>query len=80
MTTVKDKTTTLTLTSTKEEALASIIEGLYQGRPLIETGGIFTDLIKHATQAALAGEFDAHLADSKLEEPGNRKMVLAVKP
>jgi putative transposase len=68
-----NKNKPLDLTASKDEAIAAIIEGLYQGRPLLGPGGILTNLVKQATQAALSGELEAHLIENKLEETGNRR-------
>lgn len=70
---------TINLTSSKEEALASIIDGLYKGKPLLGEGGIFTELIKQATEAALIGELDAHLIENKKLDTLNRKNGLGSK-
>lgn len=55
------------LTAFEEEA----IKGLYDGKPLIGDGGIFTEMIKRIVQASLKGEVQTHLA--KEEEAGNRR-------
>ncbi len=47
------------------------VKGLYDGRPLIGEGGIFTEMIKRIVQASLNGEVQAHLA--REEEVGNRR-------
>ena len=47
------------------------VKGLYDGKPLIGHGGIFTEMIKRIVQASLKGEVQTHLA--KEEEAGNRR-------
>ena len=61
------------LPSVQNEALLEIIKGLYQGKPLLGTGGLLTNLVKDLTQVALQGEMDVHLHDTSLEEGGNRR-------
>jgi len=55
------------LTAFEEEA----VKGLYDGKPLIGDGGIFTEMIKRIVQASLKGEVQTHLAQE--EEAGNRR-------
>ena len=55
------------LTAFEEEA----VKGLYDGKPLIGAGGIFSEMIKRIVQASLKGEVQTHLA--KEEEAGNRR-------
>ena len=55
------------LPSIQNEALAEIIKGLYQGKPLLGPGGLLTSLVKDLTQIALQGELDSHL------QGGNRR-------
>ncbi len=59
------------LPSIQTEALADIIKGLYQGKPLLGPGGLLTSLVKDLTQIALQGEMDAHMADNTLEQGSN---------
>lgn len=40
-------------------------KGLYAGKPLNGEKGIFTPLLKHFLEAALAGELAAHLQEEK---------------
>lgn len=68
-----------TLASIHNEALAEIIKGLYEGRPLLGKGGLLTNLIKDLTQIALQGEMDAHLQEDSLEEGGNRRNGIRTK-
>ena len=67
------------LPSIQNEALAEIIKGLYEGRPLLGKGGLLTNLIKDLTQIALQGEMDAHLQEDSLEEGGNRRNGISTK-
>lgn len=61
------------LPSTSNEALKDILVGLYQGKPLLGTGGLLTQLVKDLTQIALQGEMDTHMQDNALENSGNRR-------
>lgn len=61
------------LPSIQNEALAEIITGIYQGKPLLGPGGLLNGLIKDLSQVALKGEMDVHMADSALEDGANRK-------
>lgn len=63
----------LDLPSISNEALSEITQGLYAGKPLFGTGGLFTQLLKDLTQVALQAEMDAHLSDTILEEGSNRR-------
>jgi putative transposase len=67
------------LPSVQKEALAEIITGLYQGKPLLGPSGLLTTLVKDLTQIALQGEIEAHLAESSLEQGGNRKNGVSTK-
>lgn len=57
----------------QNENLASVIRGMYEGKPLFGSGGLLTGLVKELIQVALQCEMEAHLAENKLEEGGNRK-------
>jgi len=61
------------LPSVQNEALAEIIKGMYQGKPLLGAQGLLTNLVKDLTQIALQGEMDSHLQENNLEEGGNRR-------
>lgn len=74
---IEDQVTALP--SVQNEALAEIITGLYQGKPLLGPGGLLTVLVKDLTKIALQGEMDAHMADSTLEQGANRKNGLTYK-
>ena len=67
------------LPSTQNEALAEIVKGLYQGKPLLGKGGLLTNLIKDLTQIALQGEMDNHLNEGSLEQGSNRRNGIATK-
>lgn len=55
------------------EKCIEIIQGMYQGKPLLGNGGLLTSLVKAFTQVALQGEMDAHLSENTLEQGGNRR-------
>jgi putative transposase len=67
------------LASLKPEALQEIINGMYQGKPLLGPYGLLTQIAKDLTQLALQGEMEAHLTDNSLEEGGNRRNGLTTK-
>ena len=67
MTQVKSKKTKYT--SKVEEQIADAIKS---GRSLSGKDGILTPIIKRALEAALAGEMDSYLSESK-KEKDNRK-------
>jgi transposase-like protein len=67
------------LPSVQNEALADIIKGLYEGKPLLGKGGLLTNLVKDLTQIALQGEMDGHLQEESLEEGGNRRNGISTK-
>ena len=67
------------LPSTQNEALAEIIKGLYQGKPLLGKGGLLTNLVKDLTQLALQGEMDSHLEEETLEQGCNRRNGITTK-
>ena len=43
-----------------------------QGKPLTGEGGVFTPLIKQVLEAALEGEMEAHLAETRQPEANRR--------
>ncbi|KJV91689.1 transposase, Mutator family protein [Rickettsia bellii str. RML Mogi] len=67
------------LPSVQNEALAEIIKGLYQGKPLLGSSGLLTSLVKDLTQIALQGEMDSHLHENSLEQGGNRRNGVTTK-
>lgn len=60
----KEKIKDFDFKSFEEEA----IKGLQQGDPLLGTGGVLKQLIKHLVEASLEGELDAHLSEQKASE------------
>jgi putative transposase len=46
-------------------------KAIYEGRPLLGEGGIFTDLIQRVMQASLRGEMNHHLSSE--DQEGNRR-------
>lgn len=54
-----------------EKFSLEVREGLYQKKPLLGQGGLFTPLIKKFLEAALEGEMEAHLQEST-DKPGPR--------
>jgi putative transposase len=67
------------LPSIQKEAIAEILTGLYQGKPLLGAGGLLTTLLKDLTKIALQAELDAHIAETSLEEGNNRKNGFSTK-
>ncbi len=61
------------LQSLQPEALREIIKGLYQGKPLLGSQGLLTQIAKDLTQLALQGEMEAHLSEDSLEQSSNRR-------
>ena len=61
------------LPSLQPEALKEIIKGLYQGKPLLGSQGLLTQIAKDLTQLALQGEMEAHLIEDSLEQGNNRR-------
>jgi putative transposase len=53
----------------KEEAM----EGLYQGKRMGGTDGVFAPMLKHLLESMLEGELDNHLEESKSLGENNRK-------
>lgn len=53
----------------KEEAM----EGLYQGKKMGGTDGVFAPMLKHLLESMLEGELDNHLEKSKSSGENNRK-------
>jgi transposase-like protein len=56
-----------------------IIQGLYQGKPLLGPNGLLTSLVKDFTQLALQGEMDVHLLEDSLEQGNNRRNGITTK-
>ena len=53
----------------RQEALKE----LYEGKPLMGEGGIFTPLLKHFLEAGLESEMDNHLRQEKEKSKVNRR-------
>jgi len=51
-----------------EAKRAEVMNRLYQGDPIVGDGGIFTDMLQAIVNAALEGEMDYHLNESKLRQ------------
>lgn len=49
------------------------IKGLYNGKSLTGTDGIFAPMLKHFLESALQGELENHLSESKANQVKNRK-------
>lgn len=56
-----------------ENKRAEVMTRLYQGDPIVGNGGIFTDMLQALVNAALEGEMDNHLKESKLINNDNRR-------
>lgn len=56
-----------------EEFKKEAIRGMYAGKPFNGENGVFAPLMKHFLEAALAGEMNAHLLESKSAGIANRK-------
>ena len=52
---------------------AEILSRLYNGDPIVGDGGVFTDMLQAMVNAALEGEMDNHLKESKLANKENRR-------
>lgn len=48
------------------------IKGLYEGKPLTGENGLFAPLLKHFLEAALEGEMDGHLSQTRQTEQNRR--------
>jgi putative transposase len=53
----------------KEEAM----EGLYNGKKMGVTDGVFAPMLKHLLESMLEGELDYHLQESKNSSDPNRR-------
>ena len=56
-----------------ENKRAEVISRLYQGDPIVGDGGIFTDMLQALVNAALEGEMDYTLHESKIVNNENRR-------
>lgn len=52
--------------------------GLYNGKSLTGTDGIFAPMLKHFLESALQGELENHLSESKANQVEIAKMVLPI--
>lgn len=68
MDTVKNKTP-FDFERFKEEAM----EGLYQGKKMGGTDGVFAPMLKHLLESMLEGELEHHLEENKASGENNRK-------
>jgi putative transposase len=50
-----------------------VVSRLYKGDPIVGDGGIFTEMLQAMVNAALEGEMDHHLKESKLINNDNRR-------
>jgi transposase-like protein len=55
------------------------LKDLYDGKPLMGDGGIFTPLLKHFLEAGLQGEMDNHLREERTKSVPNRRNGLSKK-
>lgn len=62
-----------------EDFKKEAIKGMYAGKPLNGEKGIFAPLLKYFLEAALAGEMDSHLQESKQHGEANRRNGKAIK-
>ena len=62
-----------------EDFKKEAIKGMYAGKPLNGEKGIFAPLLKHFLEAALAGEMDSHLQESKQQGERNRRNGKVIK-
>jgi putative transposase len=74
---IEEKVTALP--SFQNESLAQIVKGLYQGKPLLGSGGLLTNLVKDLTQMILQCEMDNHLEEDTLEQGNNRRNGIVTK-
>jgi transposase-like protein len=56
-----------------ENKRAEVISRLYKGDPIVGDGGIFTDMLQALVNAALEGEMDHSIRESKLVNNENRR-------
>jgi len=56
-----------------ETKRAEVMSRLYQGDPIVGDGGIFTDMLQALVNAALEGEMDHTLHESRLVQNENRR-------
>lgn len=56
-----------------ERFKAEAMEGLYQGKKMGGTDGVFAPMLKHLLESMMDGELDNHLAESKSSGENNRR-------
>ncbi len=64
-----EKSTEFDFDRFKSEAM----EGLYQGKKMGGTNGVFAPMLKHLLESMLEGELDNHLQESKASGEANRR-------
>lgn len=55
------------------EKRKEVLDRMYKGEPILGEGGIFTDMLQAFVNAALEGEADDHIAQSKRNDNSNRR-------
>ena len=56
-----------------EQFKSEAIQGLYEGKKMGGTDGVFAPMLKHLLEAMLEGELDNHLEESKASGESNRR-------
>jgi len=56
-----------------EKKRKEVLDRLYKGEPILGEGGIFTDMLQTFVNAALEGEMDNHIEQSKVNKTPNRR-------
>lgn len=56
-----------------EEFKAEAMQGLYEGKKMGGTDGVFAPMVKHLLEAMLEAELDNHLQESKASGEANRR-------
>lgn len=55
------------------EKRKKVLDRMYKGEPILGEGGIFTDMLQAFVNAALEGEVDEHIEQSKESKTSNRR-------
>src|SRR6056297_368459 len=55
------------------EKRKEVLDRMYKGEPILGEGGIFTDMLQTFVNAALEGEMDNHIEQSKVNKTPNRR-------
>src|SRR6056297_665764 len=55
------------------EKRKEVLDRMYKGEPILGEGGIFTDMLQAFVNAALEGEVDEHIEQSKSRKTSNRR-------